>query len=302
MINKVVITNRNGEILTIDLADVEPESGLFISEIKGIGPVKASINMTDLATQDGAKYNSARAEKRNIVMSVIYLCDDAETARLLTYKYFPLKQPITFHIETTNRKAEVTGYIESNEPDIFKEEANAQISIVCDSAYFKDVGDYGVQEIPFSDIVSLFEFEFSDDSSPSLEFSSIEIKRENIITYNGETDTGIIMSLYALGPFTNPIIYNNETLESLKIDTTKVQSIIGSAIKAGDEIRISTVRNDKYIILVRDGKSYNILNALDKDADWFTLHPGDNVFSFTAATGELNIEFTITAQVLFTGV
>lgn len=302
MINKVVITNRNGEILTIDLNDVEPASGLFISEIKGIGPVQASINMTDLATQDGAKYNSARAEKRNIVLSLIYLCDDAETARVLTYKYFPLKQPITFHIETNNRKAEVTGYVESNEPDIFKEEANAQISIICDSAYFKDVGDNGIQEIPFSDIVSLFEFEFSDDNSPSIEFSSIEIKRENIVTYNGETDTGILMTMYALGPFTNPIIYNNETLESLKIDTTKVASIVGSAIKAGDEIRISTVRNDKSITFVRDGKSYNILNALDKDADWFTLYPGDNVFSFTAATGELNIEFTITAQVLFTGV
>lgn len=165
MINSVTITNKNGEILTINLKDVEPESGLFISEIKGLGPVKASINMTDLATMDGAKYNSARAEKRNIVLSVIYLCDDAETARLLTYKYFPLKQPIKFQIETTNRFAEVTGYIESNEPDIFEEQANAQISIVCDNAYFKDASPGGIQILPFSDIVSLFEFEFADVSA-----------------------------------------------------------------------------------------------------------------------------------------
>lgn len=302
MINSVTITNKNGEILTINLKDVEPESGLFISEIKGLGPVKASINMTDLATMDGAKYNSARAEKRNIVLSVIYLCDDAETARLLTYKYFPLKQPIKFQIETTNRFAEVTGYIESNEPDIFEEQANAQISIVCDNAYFKDASPGGIQILPFSDIVSLFEFEFADDSSPSIEFSAIEIKRENVLTYLGETETGVIISMYAMGPFTNPVVYNNKTLEFFKIDTTKVASIVGSAIQVGDEIRISTVMNDKYIKFIREGRTYNILNALDKDSDWFTLEPGDNIFSYTAATGELNIQFEISAQILFTGV
>lgn len=304
MIERVIITNRNGEILTINLGDVEPDTGLFITEIKGLGPVKASINMTDLATQDGSKYNSARAEKRNIVMNVRYIGADAEKARLLTYKYFPLKQPVTFYIETGNRKAETKGYIESNEPNIFREESDAQISILCDSSYFKDVGDFGIQELPFSDIVPMFEFEFSDEDeeSPSIEFSSVETKRENVLTYNGETDNGIVISMFAIGAFTNPIIYNNETLEYLKIDTAKVESIVGSPIQFGDEIRISTVKNDKYIIFVREGTTYNILNALDKNATWFTLHPGDNIFSYTADSGELNIEFTVTAQVLFAGV
>ena len=304
MIKKVVITNMNGEKLTINLNDVEPSSGLFISEIQGLGPVKAAINMTDFATQDGAKYNSARAEKRNIVLSVIYTDTDAENARLLTYKYFPLKQPVTFYIQTGNREAEVTGYIESNEPDIFEERANAQISIVCDSSYFKDVSDGGIQEIPFSNITSLFEFEFWDENSesPTIEFSSLEVKRENIIRYDGETETGMLISIYALDHFRNPTVYNNKTLEKFSIDTDKVEAIIGSPIAEGDEIQISTVKNDKWIHFIREGRTWNILNALSKDADWFTVYPGNNIFSYTAEEGELNFEFKITVQILLQGV
>lgn len=303
MIKSVTITNNLGEELTITLSDIEPDSGLFITEIEGLGPVKADINMTDLATQDGAKYNSSRATKRNIVMHLQFIhVDSIEDARQLTYRFFPIKGRIVFRIETDNRIAEIDGYIESNEPTIFEEETGAEISIICESAWFRDASLGGIQEISFSDIVSLFEFEFSDDDSPSIEFSSIELKRENVITYYGETNTGIILRMYALGPFTNPIIYNIETLEKFRINTNKVQSIVGSAIRAGDEIEISTIKNDKYVRFMREGRSYNILNALDVDADWFEIHPGDNIFSYTADTGELNIQFELITQILFIGV
>lgn len=304
MIKKVVITNHNGESLEINLDDVEPSSGLFITSIDGLGPVKANINMSDLATSDGARFNSARAEKRNIVMNVRYVGANAEEARLLTYKYFPLKQKVTFYVETESRKAEIEGYIESNTPVIFSETSGAQISILCENSFFKDAGDYGTQEIPFSNIVSEFEFPFEEvaEDTPDIEFSSVEIKSERLITYNGETEIGIVMKLFAYGHFIDPVIYNIRTLESMKISTAKIESIIGSQIDAGDEIEISTIKNNKYIYFIRNGVRTNILNAVDKDADWFTLLPGDNIFSYSADEGELNISFVITVQVLFSGV
>jgi len=194
VIKLITITNPNGEELTINLDDIEPVSGLFITEIEGLGPVKADINMTELAAKDGSKYNSSRANGRNIVMKVRFIyASSIEEVRLLSYKYFPLKKRIKFHIETDNRIAEVEGYIESNEPDIFSQEETASISIVCESAWFKDASDDGIQVIDFSDIVPLFEFEFEDDDeeSPTIEFSSLEIRRENVITYNGDTDNSI---------------------------------------------------------------------------------------------------------------
>lgn len=305
MIKSVTITNPNGEELTINLNDIEPESGLFITEIEGLGPVKADINMTELAAKDGSKYNSSRANGRNIVMKVRFIyASSIEDVRLLTYKYFPLKKRIKFHIETDNRIAEVEGHIESNEPDIFSPNESANISIMCESAWFKDVSEDGIQIIDFSDIVSLFEFEFEDDDegSPTLEFSSIEIRRENIITYNGDADNGFIMRMFIEGPVVNPSIYNIETLGVIKIDTTKIANIIGSNVKAGDEIRINSIQNEKSVTLIREGKFYNILNALDINTDWFILHPGDNLFGYTADSGELNILFRIECQNLLQGV
>lgn len=305
MIKLITITNPNGEELTINLDDIEPVSGLFITEIEGLGPVKADINMTELAAKDGSKYNSSRANGRNIVMKVRFIyASSIEEVRLLSYKYFPLKKRIKFHIETDNRIAEVEGYIESNEPDIFNQEESASISIVCESAWFKDASENGIQVIDFSDIVSLFEFEFEDDDegSPTIEFSSLEIRRENVITYNGDTDNGFIMRMFIGGSVTNPSIYNIETLESIKIDTAKVAAIVGSAVKAGDEIRINSIQNEKSVTLIREGRSYNILNALDINAAWFVLHPGDNLFGYTADSGELNIIFRIESQILLQGV
>lgn len=305
MIKLITITNPNGEELTINLDDIEPASGLFITEIEGLGPVKADINMTELAAKDGSKYNSSRANGRNIVMRVRFIyASSIEEVRLLSYKYFPLKKRIKFHIETDNRIAEVEGYIESNEPDIFSQEETASISIVCESAWFKDASENGIQVIDFSDIVSLFEFEFEDDDegSPTIEFSSLEIRRENVVTYNGDTDNGFIMRMFIGGSVTNPSIYNIETLESIKIDTAKVAAIVGSAVKAGDEIRINSIQNEKSVMLIREGRSYNILNALDINAAWFVLHPGDNLFGYTADSGELNIIFRIESQILLQGV
>lgn len=305
MIKSVTITNPNGEELTINLDDIEPESGLFITEIEGLGPVKADINMTTLAAKDGSKYNSSRANGRNIVMHVRFIyASSVEDVRLLSYKYFPLKKKITFHIETDNRIAEVDGYIESNEPDIFSPETSAEISIICESAWFKDASDTGIQIIDFSDIVSLFEFEFEDDDegSPTLEFSSIELRRENVITYRGDTDTGFIMRLFITGAVTNPKIYNIETLEQIKINSAKVAAVVGSAIQSGDEIRINSIQNQKSIVLIRAGRSYNILNALDVNASWLTLHAGDNILSYTADSGELNMMFRIESQILLQGV
>lgn len=309
MIKSVTITNEFGESIDITLGETEPETGLFIKGIDGLGPPGADITFGNVVTQDGGKYNSAKGNQRNVVFHLIFL--DAQTtvesARQITYKYFPLKKKVNVIVETENRMAEAEGYVESNEPIIFHDEGDmvgADISIMCESSWLHRYGPEGIQEIRFSDINAMFEFEFEDvdELSPSIEFSAIEVKRENVINYHGEADTGIIMSIYAYDRFRFPTIYNNITRESMKIDTDKVERIIGSQIKFGDEIRISTHQNNKYIHFIRDGVTTNILNALDKNADWFKIHPGDNTFSYTMTQGELDVVFMITADVLLQGV
>ena len=46
----------------------------------------------------------------------------------------------------------------------------------------------------------------------------------------------------------------------------------------------------------------NILNALGKENDWFTLARGDNIFAFTADVGATNLQFRVYNQIIYEGV
>ena len=84
MIKKEIVTNYLGESLEMELARPEV-SGLAITDIEGLGPVKATINTSEIATGDGALYNSAKLETRNIVMTLDFrFGTDIETIRHTT--------------------------------------------------------------------------------------------------------------------------------------------------------------------------------------------------------------------------
>lgn len=126
MIKSLTVTNPKGETLKLELANPDP-SGLIVQKIEGLGPPKANINTTELATLDGSLFASSRATNRNIVINLAFLfAPTIEDARQKTYKFFPIKKPIAIEIETDNRQATITGYVESNTPDIFSQ-AEAKI-------------------------------------------------------------------------------------------------------------------------------------------------------------------------------
>ena len=77
MIKTVKITNYRGEVLILDLANPY-SSGLAVTNIDGLGPEKASINTVEIASNDGAMFNSARVESRNIVMSLRFVGTNIE--------------------------------------------------------------------------------------------------------------------------------------------------------------------------------------------------------------------------------
>lgn len=304
MLKSVTVTNHVGDSLKMELGNPE-KSGFLITNITGIGAPKGDIAITELAAADGSTYNSARAQTRNIVIEMKYLFKDSiEESRLRSYKFFPVKKKVNLVFETDSRMSAIDGYVESNDPDIFSKSESTQISIVCPYPYFHSVGDKEKQITKFSSYDPLFEFEFSNESldEPLLEFSEIKIRAENIVTYYGDADTGFKMTIHASGAVANITIYNLETREKMEIDTEKIRKITGKAFGAGDDIVISTVVGNKYVHLVRNGKTTNIMNALGRYADWFKLSQGDNLFGFTAMVGVMNIQFEIENDLLYEGV
>lgn len=285
----------------MELARPEP-SGFAIESISGLGPGKANINTAERSTIDGALFNSARLPSRNIVISIIYLWKNTiEDARQLSYRYFPLKKQVKLTIETDNRIAEIEGYVESNDPDIFSKQEKTDISIVCPDPFFYSNRN---ATTVFSGIEPLFEFPFSNESleNPLLEMSAIRNRQENVVTYEGDADVGVVITIHAVGEASGITIYNLNTRGTIVIDTEKLKKIVGSDIKFGDDIIISTVKGDKYAVFQRAGARTNILNCLDRNSEWFQLTKGDNLFAYTAETGSENLQFKIENRIAYEGV
>lgn len=304
MIRRVIVTNHLGDSITLDLANPEL-SGFVVEKITGLGPGVANINSTEVATTDGGVYNSARLPSRNIVMTLKFLCKNSiEDVRQQSYKYFPIKKKIKLRVETDNRILAIDGYVESNEPDIFSPNEGSQISIICPNPYFYSDEGSGKNVIVFSGTESLFEFPFSNESLTEnlLEMGAIETRREGVIMYEGDSEIGITITIRAYGEASNITIYNLNTRGSMHIDTSKLESLTGSGIISGDVIIISTTKGDKSVQLLRNGKTTNILNCIDKTAEWFQLTKGANLFAYIAETGGDNLHFKIENKTLYEGV
>ena len=299
MIYSIVVTNYLGDRIKLELGKPDV-SGFLIKSITGLGPAKANVNTTEVSTNDGSLFNSARLSQRNIVLDMVFI----EDLRQKSYKYFPLKKSVELTIETDNRYVKTTGYVESNEPNIFSSQEGTQISIICPDPYFYSAGEDGNNVTNFYSIDPMFEFPFSNESldEPLLVFGEIQIKTEGVITYHGDSEIGVMIYIHAIGPATNINIYNTETREVMRINTEKISSLTGKGIVASDDIVINTAKGEKSITLIREGVSYNILNCLDKNTDWFMLAKGDNIFAFTADSGVTNLQFRVENKVIYEGV
>jgi len=268
----------------------------------GLGPPKAEISLTERAGVDGSLYNSGRATPRNIVLALrFYPGQNIEALRQKSYKYFPLNKPIMFEVQATYRTARATAYVEANEPDVFSKEEGCVLTLVFPDSYLYDV----VESLTvFSSISSKFEFEWSNESTddPLLEMSELDLTTTKTVLYEGDVSVGMLIHIHATGSASEFVLTDTVTLETLEIDSTKLVSTTGGDIQEGDDIWISTVKGNKYAILIRDVTTYNILNCLGVSPPWFQLEKGDNVYAYTADSGITNLQFEIFNAIAYEGI
>ena len=302
MIQSLTVTNYLGESLTIPMKNSE-STGFILHDMTGLGPPTASVNTSKVATKDGSKYNSARAEERNIVLPMYFTpIPTIEDARHRSYKYFPLKKPVILAFKTDNRECQIVGYVETNEPDICSDREGCQVSIICPNPYFSSIYDTVTS---FSGVEAAFEFPFSneDTSNPHIEFGKIVVKAENLVRYEGDAESGMQIRIAASATVKNITIYNVDTRGTMHIYHDKLVALTGSGIVKGDEIIITTDKGSRSVTLLRNGKSTNILNAIDpRNDEWFSLTKGDNIFAYTADEGSDYLMFVVDHTTLYEGI
>lgn len=302
MIKSIKVINYLGESLTISMKNPE-KSGFFIKSIDGLGPTKSTINTMEVLSVDGAFFNSARTTSRNLVFNIGFLWSyglSIESLRQLTYRFFPNKQIVQLEIETDNRIGCTYGYVESNEPNIFSIEESTSISIICPDAYFYEKNN---KTTKFTGTIPMFQFPFQNPSitDPLIEFSQMYIHTTETIFYDGDSETGVVINIDILGNVRGLSIYNDTTGQRMDIVSAQVLSLTGADLKSGDKIVISTSKGYKTISLLRSGVSYNIMNAIGQNADWFVMTRGNNVFRYSATSNQDKLLFEVLNNILYEG-
>lgn len=308
MFQSMTVTNARGD--TLDLPIRNPmATGYNVVAIDGLGPVDAVLQTSNTVTTDGVIFNGARKDEREITINLAYHPESGkniEDLRHGTYKYFPEKEEVTLVFHADTRSVRTTGIVESNDISIFSEKESSSIVIKCPDPWFRMDNELN-RVTSFSNVEPVFEFPFNWANNPvgepkPLWFGAIKNMHSKNIMYDGESEVGVIIRMSFDAPVCNIRIYNEEAGQEIDVFTDKVKLIIADGIKPGDELVICTIPKRKSVEIIRDGISYNILNAINRDVRFITLHKGANTIVYSAESGVDNIRMSIENETLYTGV
>ena len=262
------IENSRGESLQL----TGNEANYQILNIEGLNPPQAQINTTPIAGMDGAKFNSAKLQTRNVVIT-LKINGDAEANRIQLYQYFPTKEQVTFYYSNSSRDVFIKGYVNSCEVNPFSQSEQMQISIICPQPYFKDIDEI-IADI--SNVTALFEFPFSIDEDEPIPFSSYEQNKVTNIFNEADVKTGVIIQIDILEAVNDILIRNTSTGDTFELNY---------AFQAGDRVTINTNSGEKSVQLLRNGVTSNIFSAIVAGSVFLQLESGDNPLGYQVDNG-----------------
>lgn len=275
LLRKVSAKNIQGSLLEMPLFD--NPGVLVVKDIQGLGPVKATLVSSNFANQDGAQYHSSRREPRNIVIT-LGLAPDLATMSVYDlrdqlYEWFMPKSEVVLIFEAYDRfseqtlKVDILGHVETCEPNIFTQEPEVTISIMCFNPDFVN---------SFEPVV--FDMETTDTMS------------ETILSYSGTIDTGVLFTIRpnrVMDGFT--ILHRLPSGELHQVSYTHPSEY-------GDVIEISSVQGSKYAKRWRIGVEESVLYAITPSSDWLRLQPGSNAFRVFVAGEPVPVDISYTAK------
>lgn len=278
----LIVQNKYGEQL-----ELTHNPAYTVYNIEGLDPPDAQINTTHNAGYDGSVFNSAYEKDRTITITMT-IESPAEANRIALYRYLKTKFPVRLFYRNGTRDVYIDGFVQSMQIGFFQRKQVIQITIFCPKPNFSGAVSV-VQE--FNSVEALFEFPF--DIEEPIPFSEIVTGMEKSIINAGDLETGVTITIDAVGTVENPKIYNVD-------DNTFM--ILSFNMQDGDTITIDTRQGEKSITLRRGGSDINLIGHMQRNSTWFQLQPGDNVFTTAADAGAENMMVTFTVVDQFQGV
>lgn len=262
MITELTIQTEYGDSLTFSMPG--SSDGYLVKEIEGLDPVPVAIVSSSVSTIDGEIYQASKREKRNIILTIKYDLNYAQTSiderRRRLYSLFGGRQNLTLLFTTTEYGVvKIDGRMEDFDSPKFSDNPTAVISILC----------------PDPDFVSIEEQSESGvmDDGP------------HIFNYEGTVPTGVIVTM---GPVvTDQINGFDITFEHLPTNRITGYCMQDSPLAAPDRTwELNSIPLQKQI-RNSDGLSFMRWSTMESWI-WITLFPGEMRYEFGVTSGAGN--------------
>lgn len=269
MLNKVEVTNKQGEILSLPMQ--EGLDGYVIEDITGLDPVPAVLVSSGFADVDGEQFQASRRAKRNLMIKLgleaaLHRGGTVRDLRNHLYRFLMPKAEAKLRFyDTDGSYVDIVGKVEDFTAPLFTKDPEATAVIVCHQPDFY---------IPEPVLISAM------TTSDATEF---------FIDYEGTVDTGIILRVNPnrdMSGFTVAHRLSHGTIRTMEFT---------QPLSAGDQLTISTVSGAKGANLYRAGSDTPILYGVTTQSSWITLEQGANYIR-VSAEGEpvpYSIEYTV---------
>lgn len=269
MLTSVEVRTRQGTLLNLPLESTA--SGVYIEEIEGLDPVKATLVSSSFANVDGEQHHSSRREARDIKLKIgletDFVTNTIRSLRSRLYSYFMPKSEVFLRfVHDDDFVVDIVGTVEIFETPIFTKDPQASVSIRCFNP------DFVVPAPTVLDLVTV------DGTEPNEGWIEID--------YDGSVETGFTVE------FTLNRVEQALTIYNQSPGGTLQQLDFSALLAVGDKLRISTVSGGKGATLTRAGTLTSVLYGVTPQSAWLTLEQGVNRFR-VYATGTPAIPYTL---------
>jgi hypothetical protein len=288
LITSMEVISTQPDIPELPLSGFMPNHDpVQIRNIEGLGPVKSGIASTPFATGRGDLFQGASIEKRNIVITFGLnpnWADQSMTSlRQLLYRYFMTGFWTELRFFSDGLPTVyIRGVVESCEPNIFSQDPEMQVSVICPKP---DLIDLETSVLTGS--TKVISEGWDDVIWTNLSYASLVYPETENLDYIGTAPSGFLLRVE--DAYTGPLMIFNATPDGYQF-----LSLTGVLVNSTQRLDVNTVRSVRYVHNVDTASeaAVNILAKMDKISDWPEFHPGANRFVvFATASIEWQIGF-----------
>lgn len=279
--------NANGRSIEFSAA-----TGIRLVTLDGLSENTIDVTSAAASNQIGESLTNQKVQPKTLSFEGRFRYTP-ETRRNILEVILPM---VSARIRYINEEAGIDVYLEGVPSSTPKMSNNPfwqsfQFDFFCPFPYWKSHDDGYLSFVSFE---SAFSFPYTFSSTVQWKISEKVVNQLSTVINNGSVPIGFIARFEAKDVVIGP--------ELLKVTTQEIIKFSSLEMQVGDVLVVSTLDNQCYCRLIRDGEESNVFFNMDFEATFFQLDVGENPLRFDADSGSSNLNVTLEYAITYAGV